>query len=391
MTIQGRGGRAAGGRPFAHAVHVVLLALLLVACSSSPEAAPPPSASQPAADLLPWYQREARESQEMDDVLAELTLRVGYVDGTTTGTFDLPFNLRQDLPPIGLGFISGPAHGTVALSLDDGTRSRIQLIDVASGEAREIFETDDAIVAGAFHQRGDAIFVVLADRASRGGRLARLDLDADGAVANFTDLPWVGNPTIDRNEVFELLHFTPDGARLVIQRCRDNSCSYGVLALDGLAVTELRPRGTGGIVGMSDSVILTGPSTWQTTKEFFLIDLASGEIGPVDLEGQQATLVAGPTGPLVVLQEGELGGGGGGGGHYVVIDPATDARRPLAVPPNAWMGPLVPEPERQGLVPPAGWLVFADEGRIAIDGAMDPPPVLLEVTTGRSVELVNLR
>ena len=138
---------------------------------------------------------------------------------------------------------------------------------------------------------------------------------------------------------------------------------------------------------MSDGVMLTGPSTWQMIKEFFLIDLDSGAIGRVELQGQQATLVAGPTGPLVVLQEGELGGGG----QYVVIDPATEARRPLIPARNVPMGPLVAEPERQGLVPPTGWVVFADEGRVAIDGPMDPPPVLLEVASGRTVELVNLR
>jgi hypothetical protein len=359
---------------------VLLAALIPWGCGGPSQTASPSASPQNAAGLLEWYQLEARERPDQDDVLGSLTLRTGYVDGTTTAQIGLPIDLEVDWPPLGFAFASGPAGGLVAYAMDDGTTSRVHLVDVATGETRRVLESTQAMVAGMIHPSADALYLLSGDRRSHEARLVRVDLDGAGVVGEPVELP--GLASIDALSPFGLLHGTPDGSRLVLERCAD-SCAYRVISLAAPGERIHEPDGTGVIVGMGNTTLLAQASTWTSEiKRFFLVDLASGAATAVEPEAEQATLVEGPTGSLVVIER---------HGTISVLDPATGALRQLELGEDLpFLVRLVPEPERQGLPLPPGWIVLGDEGRIAIDGPTDHPPVMVEVATGRIVELRNL-
>jgi hypothetical protein len=361
----------------------VLIAAVIVSGCGGPSQTGSPIASPPnGSGLLEWYQVEARERPDQDDVLGSLTLRTGFVDGTTTAEIALPFDLEQRWPSIGLGFVAGPAAGIVAYSLDDGRNSQVELVEVATGAVHTAFDLPQPIVAGTIHPSGEALYLVLGDRRSRRGNLVRVDLDGVAVAGEHVEVPGLGEAELNFLEPFELLHWTPDGSRLVVQRCGD-ACSYTVISHPGGGGRIHEPDATGSIVGISNTTLLAQASTWTSqTKRFFTVDLASGDVAEVEPEAERATLVEGPTGPLVVLQ---------GAATLTVVDPLTDARRELDVGPDRfYLVQLVSEPERQGLPLPPGWIVLGDEGRISIDGPTDNPPVMVEVATGRIVELRNL-
>jgi hypothetical protein len=302
------------------------------------------------------------------------------VDGTTTAQIDLPIDLEVDWPPLGFAFVSGPAGGLVAYAVDDGTTSRLHLVDVATGETHLALESAQAIVAGLIHPSAEALYLLSGDRRSHEARLIRVDLDGSGVVGEPVEVPGLGS--IDALSPFGLLHGTPDGSRLVLQRCAD-SCAYHVISLAGGGERIHEPDKTGVIVGMGNTALLAQANTWTSeTKRHFLVDLASGDVTEIEPQALQATLVEGPTGSLVVLeQHGTIG----------ILDPATDGVRQIDLGEDLpFLVRLVPEPERQGLPLPPGWIVLGDEGRIAIDGPTDHPPVMVEVATGRIVELRNL-
>lgn len=368
-----------------------LLLLLATACAApTPTATPSASGTDPGQ--LPWFQVEATESREQDDVLAALTLRVGYVDGTTTAEFALPVRLEQRIPPIGLGFITSDGNGRVAFSTDDGQQSTIQLIDVASGTSRAILKTDRPLLAGLLHPDGAILYLVAADRASgTQAELFSLDLEAPDAQPMPLDPAWLGDPTLAANEGFTLLHLTPDGTRLIVQRCPADSCSYRIIRLATGEVSVVEPPGTGALLGITNQALLAHPSSWGMTKAFVFVSM-DGEVADLELVGSAATLVAAPDGPRVVLATGDLGSADVDPDFYEVIDPESGESRPLfpqagARPP---MGPIVSLPETQGLHLPPGWIAFGDEARLSIDGPMDMSPVVLNIATGETIQLSNL-
>lgn len=356
------------------------LVLIVAACGGSPS--PPPAAE---ADRLPWYQVHTREE---NDQLAEVILRVGYTDGTTTATIPLPINRNQAMPLFGLGFVTGPANGVVVFSVDDGDRSRVQLVEVASGKTSVLFESAEPVMAGAIHPTGSPLYLVTADRASDpmrfNARMVELSLGDDREVGEAREWPWLGDAPVNRPEMFNLFHFTPDGSRLVVQRCRDTACSYRVVSLSDGSLGELEAALGGEIAGISNDALIVHPANWGMTKEFQQVPLAGSNLPPLNLIGQVATLVTTEAGPMNVLGKGEQGGAA----DYVIVNPRTAEERPLATPRDLF-GSLVPEPERQGLRPPPGWAVFAPEGRISREGP-PMPLTLVHVISGRALEVSSL-
>jgi hypothetical protein len=313
-------------------------------------------------------------------VLGRLTLRTGYVDGTTTAQIDLPIDHDVDWPPLGFAFASGPASGLVVYAVDDGTTSRVHLVDVATGQAHLALESSEPIVGGIIHASGTALYLLVGDRRTHEARLVRVDLDGPEVLGGPAEVP--GSGSIDAITPFGLLRGTPDGSRLVVQHCNDG-CAYQVISLAGGGQRTFEPEGTGVIVGIGNTALLAQASTWRTeTKRFFAVDLASGAATPIDPEGERAALAEGPTGSLVVIER---------HGTIIIIDPLAATTRQLDLGEDlAFLVQLVSEPERQGLPLPPGWIVLGDEGRISIDGPTDHPPVMVEVATGRIVELRNL-
>jgi hypothetical protein len=355
------------------------IVLMVAECGGSPS--PSPAAE---ADRLPWYQVETREA---NDQLAEIILRVGYQDGTTTATIPLPVNRNLDLPLFGLGFITGPANGVVVFGVDDGDRSKVQLVEVASGETSIIFESAEPVIAGAVHPAGSPLYLVTADRASDpmriDARMVELALGDDRAAGEPAGRPWLGDAPVNRPEMFNVFHFTPDGSRLVVQRCRNSACSYRVVSLSDGSLAELEAAGGGEIVGISNEALIVHPADWGMTKEFQQVPLPGSNLPPMNLIGPVATVVTTEAGPMNVLGQGEQAGAG-----YVIVNPRTAEERRLATPRDL-SGGLVGEPERQGFRPPPGWAVFAAEGRISREG-LPMSLTLVHVLSGLALEVPSL-
>jgi len=156
---------------------------------------------------------------------------------------------RVDLQPE--AFATGPFAGAVLVGEDDGSESRLRLVDPHRGCATEVGSSRDVVRVAVVDPAGRAVYEHHVDRATRAdlgvwrrpidGRrpvrvLAGIRSDAAYGPTFGTELTWGS-----------------DG-RLAVASCGERACRVRVVEPGGRAVRELGP--TGAIVGLAGDVLV---------------------------------------------------------------------------------------------------------------------------------------
>ena len=193
----------------------------------------PPGPVSGAADAA-WYRLDAVLDET--GTLSSVRVSVGIVGGVTH---------RLELPAE--SFATGPVRGVVLVGADDGSRSRVSLVDVARGCARSLPDEPSVVRSAILAPDASALIEHRVDRVTRadlgvwrvplgGGRATRVVAGpaADGRYGRTftTELRWA-----------------PDG-RLAVTSCGERACRTRLVEPPTGRSVQVGP--TGPVVGIDD-------------------------------------------------------------------------------------------------------------------------------------------
>ena len=271
----------------------------------------------------------------------------GWLAGQRLAVGDLAGRVvrRVDLPPE--SFASGPIQGRVLVGDDDGTRSRLRLVDVTAGCAAEIGLADAVIRSAVLAPDGRTAWEHHVNRATRTDEgVWRRDLrggPATLAVPGLASGAGFG-PTFTTD-----LLLARDG-RLGVTSCGELRCRVRVLEPRTGTVSQV--DGTGALLGIAGTSIVTGAPCHADPCRIESIDLR--------------------TGTRTVLAGAAWAAGLGGPDDGLLVHASTDGRL-LAL--DLHTGRIVPV-DGAGGVPVRG-------GSLATSGADVPPGRVLVAPEGR--------
>jgi hypothetical protein len=316
----------------------------------------------------PWYRLDP--VLDRDGALTGQRLAVGLDGDRTVRMLDLA---RE-------AFAAGPFGAVVLLGSDDGTTSRLQALDVASGCAWAIANERNVIRRATIDPTGSFIYEMRVDRVTRADLgIWRRSVAGTGTVQRVLDsLP----PDARFGRTFST-EFTWDvaGDRLAVQSCGELSCRIRVIRPGGGPVVTLDNADLGTIVGLDGDRAVTYEACRGLPCPIVSTDLGTG--------GRR--LLADAAGLAVVIPSTE-------GARLVHENDAGPNRslRSVAVDGN---GPrdLGTVPEDLRLQPsairadaatdlPAGWVLLAPDGRLPVDPSAARPQ-LRHVPDGSTVPL----
>jgi hypothetical protein len=222
---------------------VPLAAIALVGAGARPPvsaAVPPPWVPPPCADAAPpgtgvpsWYRLDA-----VLDAAGTLSGQrlVLAVAGEAERTMSLPAE----------SFASGPTAGAVLVGQDDGSRSRLTLVDVDRGCATDVGEDAAVIRSALLEPDGSAIWEHRVDRTTRSDLgVWRRPVDGTAPVRLVAPVP--ADRRYGRTFVTEL-RFAPDG-RVAISSCGEVACRTRLVDPGSGRTTTIGP--TGPVVGVT--------------------------------------------------------------------------------------------------------------------------------------------
>ena len=194
-------------------------------CSS----APPPGPGAPA-----WYRIDALLDGRGSFAGQRLHLGLGGSDGSS-----------MDLPPE--SFATGPVNGLVLVGADDGTRSRLALIDASSGCETWSASNEDVIRSALLAPDGRSVAEHRVERSTRSDRgvwMRPLDGGPVRQVAQALEVDDAYGPTFTTE-----LRWAPDG-RLVVTSCGELACRTRIVNIDTGRTTAIAR--TGPVIGVPD-------------------------------------------------------------------------------------------------------------------------------------------
>jgi hypothetical protein len=274
-------------------------------------------------------------------------------------------------------FAAGPVGGTILVGTDDGRRSRLSLIDVARACAWAVAESLDVIRAAALAPDGIALFEYRVDRRTRVD-LGLWQRPLDGSTpATRVLLPIVADARFGPTWLTDL-SWSDDGRALAVQSCGEVACRVRVLDPVIGDVRLVADPDLGDIVGVAGDRLVAHGACRGLPCPLVSVDLRDGSTTVLDHAAGQAVLSRDADGRPVVIHEVGAAGRtlrivGLDGQHPEALDSDPDGRR------------LVAGPARSGgaAETAAGWILFAPDGRLPVDGAVRP--VLRHVPDGRTV------
>ncbi len=263
-------------------------------------------------------------------------------------------------------FAAGPFDGTVLVGTDDGRASRLSLVDVAAGCAWPIATSTDVVRHATVSPDRAAIYEFRVDRGSRADLgVWRRPLDAGGSVVQVLDAlapdarfgpTWLTS-----------LSWSEDGARLVVESCGEVACRVRLLDPDHGSVTTLADPEVGDLVGVTNEHVVAYAACRGTPCALLSVPLLGGSVVTLDAAAGAAVMSRGGAGAPVVVVESGLDG-------RTLREVATDGERARDLPGLGDGRRLVAGPGRTDgateLEP--GWLVFARDGRLPLDGPVGP-------------------
>ena len=348
-------------------------ALAAVAAIASTTAGAPPSSWRPPGCAGPPVPRA-------DAIGTWFRLDPTLVDGTYVGQ-RLSVGAGS-ISPRGLdlaaeSFATGPSGGSVLAGTDDGRRSELSLIDVASGCAWSVGSSTDVIRNGLLATDGGSIVESRVDRRTRadlgvwrrpfdGGAPVRvlppIAVDDRFGPTWLTDLAW-----------------GDDGSTLVVESCGETACRYRLVPAAGPVMTIADPS-LGSLVGLADGHLVSREACRGLPCPVISLDIDGRGRATVAAVAGQAILARDPAGRAVVVYEQDPDG-------PVLLATTPDGRETLrlAAPPPGLR--LVGDAGSSGGAAehPADQLVFGPDGRLPIDGSR--PALIRRLAGGTPVAL----
>ncbi|HUP54260.1 MAG TPA: hypothetical protein VM408_02040 [Methylomirabilota bacterium] len=276
-------------------------------------------------------------------------------------------------------FAAGPFSGTVLVGSDDGTHSRLSLIDVARGCAWSVGGSDDVVRTATLAPDGATLYEFRVDRRTRADLgVWRRPLDGSTPAALFV-------PAIEPDDRFGRtwmtdLGWTEDGRSLAVQSCGEVACRVRIVDPATGRVRLVAEPTLGDLVGISGDRLIAHGACRGLPCPLLSIDLAGGSTTVLDEHAGQAVLSRNADGRAVVVHEVGATGDvlrmiGLDGSDPQVVAGDRDGRRLVAGAPRA-----ASAAEHQ-----PDWILFATDGRLPIDGSQRP--ILRRVPDGRTVPL----
>jgi hypothetical protein len=262
--------------------------------------------------------------------------------------------------------VSGPESGRLVLSSDDGTRSTVEVLNVATG-CRATIDVGPGVARGAVADPAAA--AVLVHLVERGSRTDLGTWRVDGAGRRTSILPPVPGEALLGAGIARVwatnLAVTADGSRVAVQSCDPGACVTRVVDPRTGAVRTL--AGTqGDLVGFAGDRLITRATCPGLPCPVLAWD--AGRAAPTMLEAAAVGAAVSTDGSLVLTL------GDGTETRAVAIDPSTGDRWAIGqletgtIPVGATSGLL-------GIEAGAGRSGFVDaEGRLSV---LDIAPLIV--------------
>ena len=324
-----------------------------------PPPCPPGRAAMPAAAGA-WYALDG--TTDADGWLVGWRLSLGRVDGSAARHITLPPE----------SFATGPVGGRVLVGDDDGSRTRLRLVDVAAGCATDIGREASVVRSGILDANGSAVWehrVNRATRADEGVWRRPLDGGPTRRVLRGLAVDAAFGPTFSTE-----LTLTADG-RVSVASCGELACRVRVF--DPRSGRVDRVEGTGPLLGVIDDRAIAYAPCGGFPCRVEGIDLRTGQRAVV-LEDAGPAALGGPGGRALVHQTGRRA--------LELLDLATLRRSPVA--PGAQGAPVRGGSRAtSGADIPDGWVLLAPAAHIT-----DPATARrLDVATGGVGQLVEVQ
>jgi hypothetical protein len=303
----------------------------------------------------------------VDGVRSGQRLTVGR--GGATGTRAL------DLDPE--SFAAGPFAGTILTGTDDGTASRVSLIDVAAGCAWSIGRSNDVVRRATVTPDGSAVIEFRVDRSSRADLgVWRRSLADRGPERRIL-------PPIELDERFgptwlTELSWSDDGSLLAVQSCGEVACRVRWLDLQtGIGGLVNDPL-LGALVGLTRDMLVAHGACRGLPCPLRSVSLGRGAVKTIVPAAGQAVQVHVDRGRSLVVYEVDgdgsaLGSIGMDGTGDRRLSGVQAGRRLIAG--AAWAGGAAELP--------AGWIAVGPDGRLPVAGPVDA--LARRVSDGRTV------
>jgi hypothetical protein len=346
-------------------------AILVIASTTAgvrPESwSPPRCAGVPGIGQVPsgaWYRIDATI---VDGVRSGQRLTVG---GSGTARVR-----GLDLDPE--SFASGPFAGTVLVGTDDGTTSRLSLIDVAAGCAWSVGRSDAVVRRATITPDGTALIEFRVDRATRADLgVWRRPLDGRGALERILG-------PIEPDERFgptwlTELSWSDDGSLMAVQSCGEVACRVRWIDPRTGAGGAVSDPSLGDLVGLTRDRLLVRAACRGLPCPVRSVAMKDGAVSTIVRSAGQAVLARDGDGRHLVVFERDADGRAtasirlDGSGERAMPDDAR-GRRLVAAP--AWSGDAAEVP--------AGWIAFGPDGRLPVAGPVGA--VLRRVSDGHTV------
>jgi hypothetical protein len=276
-------------------------------------------------------------------------------------------------------FAAGPFGGTILVGTDDGTRTRLSLIDVGRACAWLLDGSVDVIRTATVAPDRATVFETRVDRRTRAD-LGVWRRALDGATPPARVLPPIAPDDRFGPTWLTDLVWSDDGTSLAVQSCGEIACRVRVIDTDDGDVRLVADPAMGDLVGLADGRLIAHGACRGLPCPLLSLDVASGATFTLDELAGQAVLSRDAEGRSVVVHE-----VGTAGDTLRIV--RTDGRDPHLLQGSRDGRRLIPGPARAGSAAEhlPDWILFGPDGRLPVDGSVQP--VLRHVPDGRAVPL----
>ena len=268
---------------------------------------------------------------------------------------------RLSLPPE--SFAAGPFGRVILVGSDDGTRSRLEAIDVADGCSWSLAEESSVIRRATMDRAGTTIYETRVDRVSRAD-LGVWTRSVNGATGTGRILdPLAADDRFGRTFSTEFT-WDVDGRRLAVQACGEVACRTRIVSPGDDAAVSLDAPDLGLVLGLAGDQIVTYRACHGLPCEVVSTDLGT----------RHRDLLAAAAGPAIVVATMD-----GARLAYEIDDGTMSQLRSVGLDGQDQLdlGPLPTgfrlhtDTARSGAATrvPIGWVLLAPDGRLPLDGS----------------------
>ena len=316
----------------------------------------------------PWYRLDP--VLDRDGALAGQRLTIGLDGERAARTLDLA---RE-------AFAAGPFGAVVLVGSDDGTTSRVQAVDVASGCAWQVADERDVIRRATVDPTGAFIYEMRVDRATRADLgIWQRRIGGSEAARQVLAAP----PPDDRFGRTFSTDFTWDaaGGRLAVQSCGQLACRIRVIAPGGGPTVTLDDQDLGPILGLDGDLAVTYAACRGLPCPILATDLWTGDRHVLAPAAGLAVVIPTEDGARLVHEAGS-----GSERRLRSVAPGGEGALDLGlIPDDLRLHPSSVRADAATSLPP-GWVLLAQDGRLPSDPT-DDRPQLRHVPDGSTVPL----